>query len=343
MKKNEHAIALSSLGAAKGGLARAARMTSEERSEAAKRAAQARWDLPVVTHEGTIQIGTVSLPCANLDNGKRVLMANGLAMAFGSSKKSPDTRSPDGSAHLPAFLAYGAVYKHVSDELTSSLRSPPKVRTLANNVAYAYDAEWLPIICEAIITAERAGDLKPGTKLALAARTLYSGLARVGVIALVDEATGYQADRARDALAKILEKFIAKELRPWVRTFQPDFYQNMFRLRGWDWKGMAVNRPQAAAGYTKDLVYARLAPGVLEELKKIHEARKKDKKPKAALHQSLTDDFGHPKLREHLAGVTALMKASGSWESFIDMVDRVYPKYGETLKLLPPDPSPSGR
>jgi len=62
---------------------------------------------------------------------------------------------------------------------------------------------------------------------------LVRGFARVGIIALVDEATGYQEDRARDALAKILEAFIAKELRKWISTFPIDYYKELFRLRGW--------------------------------------------------------------------------------------------------------------
>jgi hypothetical protein len=48
--------------------------------------------------------------------------------------------------------------------------------------------------------------------IAKQAEILVRGFAGVGIIALVDEATGYQQDRARDALSRILEAFIAKEL-----------------------------------------------------------------------------------------------------------------------------------
>ena len=41
--KNPHAVALGRLGGRKGGLARAANLTPEERSEIARLAAQARW------------------------------------------------------------------------------------------------------------------------------------------------------------------------------------------------------------------------------------------------------------------------------------------------------------
>lgn len=42
-RKNAAAVALGRLGGKKGGRARAANMTPEERSEAARRAVQARW------------------------------------------------------------------------------------------------------------------------------------------------------------------------------------------------------------------------------------------------------------------------------------------------------------
>jgi hypothetical protein len=344
--KNKHAKALSALGASKGGLARAAAISPEKRRAIAVNAAVARWgnELPRETqHTGAVQIGPLSLPCAVLNNEKRVLTLAGLGLAFGSRKQSPDKlpleKAPDGSANLPAFLSYGSIYKYLSPELLLSLQAPLKFRTSSGNVAYAYDAEVLPALCEAIIEAERQGDLRKNARIANAAIALYKGLARVGITALVDEATGYQADRARDALTRILEQFIAKELRPWVRTFPPEFYQEMFRLRNWTWKGMKKNRPQAAAGYTKDIVYARLAPGVLEELKRVT-PRTDAGRPKAALHQSLTEDVGHPKLKEHLAVVTTLMRISSTWSEFMGHLNRGLPKFNTTLELLPPDPPP---
>src|SRR5439155_16246024 len=92
-------------------------------------------------------------------------------------------------------------------------------------------------------------------------------LAHVGIIALVDEATGYQEVRTKDALAKILEAFIDKELQPWIRTFPADFYRELFRLRGLDYESENVKRPQYFGILTNNIVYERLAPGVLDELR----------------------------------------------------------------------------
>jgi hypothetical protein len=55
--------------------------------------------------------------------------------------------------------------------------------------------------------------------------------------------TGYEKVRPAEALALILEKFIAKELRPWVRTFPVEFYRQIYRLSGWEFTEDKNARP----------------------------------------------------------------------------------------------------
>ena len=135
----------------------------------------------------------------------------------------------------------------------------------------------------------------------------------VGIIALVDEATGYQRDRVRDALAEILEAFIAKELQPYIRMFPDAFYEHLFRLRGLEYPWDSGKRPQYFGHLTNDIVYARLAPGVLEELRKTV-PRREDGRLKHTFTRKLIEDVGHPKLREHLASVVTIMKLSGDYD-----------------------------
>jgi hypothetical protein len=126
-------------------------------------------------------------------------------------------------------------------------------------------------------------------------KLLIRAFAVVGITALIDEATGYQETRDRLALQAILDKFLRKEFAAWAKRFPDEFYQEMFRLRGWQWKGMKVNRPSVVGHYTNDLVYERLAPGVLEELQR---RNPRDEKGHRATkhHQWLTEDIGNPAL-----------------------------------------------
>jgi len=116
---------------------------------------------------------------------------------------------------------------------------------------------------------------------------------------------GYQDFRARDALARTLEKVVAK-VRSWVRTFPADFYKQIFRLNGGNYQEKC-GRPSLLGHWTNNIVYKRLALGVLEELRKKIPRNEKGRLTKK-LFQGLTSDFGHPKLRERWAGVTMLLK-----------------------------------
>jgi P63C domain len=198
---------------------------------------------------------------------------------------------------------------------------------MAGNWALAIPPRSLADICDVVLNARKASALqKQQEHIADRCELLVRGFARVGIIALVDEATGYQRDRTKDALARILEAFIAKELQPWVRTFPVEYYQEMFRLRGLPYDASSVKRPPYFGHLTNDIVYDRLAPSVLEELK-FRIPRNESGKPKATFHQLLTRNIGYPKLREHLGAVVATMKLSSGWHDFHVKLDRHYPRY----------------
>jgi hypothetical protein len=208
--------------------------------------------------------------------------------------------------------------------------------------ADGYEATILPDICAVLIEADRLGRLgKQRAHLAERAAILQHGFAKLGIIALVDEATGYQDYRQRDALAKILEKFVAKELRPWVKTFPAEFYKQIFRLNGWSYVENA-GRPGVIGHWTNNIIYKRLAPGVWEELKRLT-PKTPSGSYKNKLFQRLTEDVGHPKLREHMSAVLMLMKYSPHWRVFMDRLDREFPQWGTNFLLpFPEDYSPPG-
>jgi hypothetical protein len=241
--------------------------------------------------------------------------------------------SRGGGDRLAYFTAQKTLEPFVSRHLVEVTREPIKFRTPHGRLAYGYEATVLADICDAILEARKAGELqKQQEHIAQRAEILVRGFARVGIIALVDEATGFQHDRARDALSRILEAFIAKELQPYIQTFPTDFYSEMFRLRGLEYPNSSVKRPQYFGILTNDIVYKRLAPGVLDELKKVT-PRSEAGRPKAKYFQSLTSNIGYPKLREHLGSVVTMMRLSDTWQDFMAKLDRFHPRYGETLQL----------
>jgi hypothetical protein len=317
-------------GRAKGGVARAAALSPENRREIARAAAAARWhkSVPRVTHTGILTIGNSEIPCYVLENGERVLSTRGIMKSLGRTWRGRKYAGTE----LPVFLEANNLKPFFPNDIGPVL-SPKVFRTDTGAIGEGFSAEILPVVCETYLGALDADELKAAQLVvAKQCEILARGLARVGVIALVDEATGYQEVRDKLALQAILDKFLRKELAAWAKRFPDEFYKEMFRLRGWQWLSLKGKRPGIVGTYTNDLVYERLAPGILEEL----EARnpKDDQSHRRGKHhQWLTEDVGHPALAQHLHAVIGFMRASSGWDQFYRLMNRAFPKKGQTIEL----------
>ncbi len=334
-----------------GGIARARKLSPEQRSEIAKVAAEARWDrdasrphFPKATHDGHLQIGNTMIDCAVLEDGTRVISQSSFLRAIG---RSPNPKAGQGSGtlrqayeenygldELPPFLPAMNLKPFISSELMNSKNPIAYKPKTGGRMAFGYKAEILPMVCYAYIDADKAGKaLKSQKNMVKAAELIIRGLATVGIIALIDEATGYEKVRDRLALQKILDAYLLKELAAWAKRFPDEFYIELFRLRHWEWKGMSVNRPSFVGRLTNDLVYERLAPGILKELQTRNPVNEFGYR-KGRHHQLLTHDVGHPALAQHLHASIALMRASKDWNSFMMLMNRALPKKSGQLPLL---------
>lgn len=323
-------------GRAKGGAARATALSPERRREIAMQGVAARKErltLPRATHgssDNPLRIGDIEIPCYVLEDETRVLSQRGLIGGLGMARGS----ARGGGDQLTAFVDGLLEKSIITNELSVAVKSPILfMPPHGGRPAFGYPATVLADLCEAILAARTAGKLsKRQENLANQCEILVRGFARVGIIALVDEATGYERDRVAGSLAKILEAFIAKELQPWVRTFPADYYEQLYRLRGLPYASNSVRRPQYFGVLTNDIVYKRLAPGVLEELKNVSQ-KDDDGRLKHKLFQKLTANVGYPKLREHLGSVVTLMKLSKGYQDFKNKLDQIHPIYGRTIPL----------
>jgi hypothetical protein len=331
-------------GRAKGGVARAERLTATERSEIARRGAAARWavgseNLPVAEYSGILHIGDAEIPCAVLNDGRRVITQLGFLRAIGRGRPTGGASQGTAGEDLPAFLISENLKPFISEDLRRAsepvIFRSPRGGGKGGNRSFGYLAELMVSVCNVYLEARREGKLLPQQRhVAEACEILMRGLAHDGIIGLVDEATGYQEFRAKDALQEILNAFLRKEFAAWAKVFPDEFYQEIFRLRGWPWKGRGINPPQIVAFYTKDIVYHRLAPGLVEELELRNPIAKGRRRGKHT--QLLTDDVGHPALAQHLHTVIAFMRASddGDWDGFMARLNRALPKRSDTMQLL---------
>ena len=278
-----------------------------------------------------LRIGDAEIPCYVLADGTRVLSGRGMQTALALGQRH--------GTLLKSFLGNNNIKPYIPEELAMALASP--IRFIrpgrGGKLAVGFEATILPDICDVLLRARKENNLTP-KQLVVAdqCEMLTRAFAKVGIIALVDEATGYQEVRDKLALQAILDKFLRKELAAWAKRFPDEFYREMFRLRSWQWQPISTRRPGLVGRYTADLVYERLAPGLLEELQ-VRNPKTEAGHRRGKHHQWLTDEVGHPVLAQHLYAVIGFMRASSTWDQFYRMMERAYPKLNTTMLLPMPD------
>lgn len=294
------------------------------------------------THEGKLLLGenSIELNCAVLQDGTRVISQTSIFKAFGRTQRGRGFRDIKAKQlNVPTFIDAQNIQPFVSEELSAKLK---RIDFIDKNgkESNGYDALILPLLCKVYHDARADGALKKSQNiLARTSEILLFSLSKIGIIALVDEATGYQYDRERDELQKILGLYIAEELLPWQKRFPDEFYKEIFRLRKWDFTVSGIKqRPGVIGTWTKNLIYKQLPKGVLQELY-TKTPKSSSGKLSAKLHQSLTADVGNPHLEKQLVSVITLMNVSDSWAHFEKLFQR---KFGqltldfETVEMIEP-------
>lgn len=285
-----------------------------------------------IKHEGTIDLNGLLIPCYILENGERVLSTTGMQKALGVIGNEPNQRS---SKRLDEILTSKIVSRLLSEE-TDASKYMPIICYNGNKKISAYPATMLPEICE-IMLKVRDFAKSEGLELGIRQQAVITqsdiivrALARVGIIALVDEATGYQYERERFELQKILNAYISEEILKWQLTFTDDFYKEVFRLWGLPFIPKYIkNKPSFIGKLTTKYIYEQLPKGILEKIK--------DNTPKTSsgnykyrFHQSLTPEIGREHLKKQIIEVTTLMSISQSKEQFQDLFKS---KYNKTVQL----------
>ncbi|MFI5139558.1 MAG: P63C domain-containing protein [Sphingobacteriales bacterium] len=270
-----------------------------------------------------LKLGELEIPCYVLEDGTRVLSGRGIQ----KSLKAPENAS---GTWLAKFLGSDAIRAHLNPSVLEKLDNPIKFHrpgpSSAQPITYGYEATLLIDICNAILEANvPSGKINPIQ--VKSAEIIIRSVAKVGIIALVDEVTGYQKKRDEDALQRFLQKFLEDEKGKWVRTFPPEFFEAIFKMKGWTWKEASTKKPQVVGHYINNYVYSRLAPKVLTELRELNPKNEKGNR-KGKYPQWINPDYGHPLLKERLNTLTAFARAAGfNWNNWERMVKRAFPKF----------------
>ena len=345
---NNHAKTLPTIRPSRDGKSGDAVLAEQEQQTIARQAAQSKWGemVPRASYQGKISIEGGVIDCAVLENGTRLLTQQTFLKAIGRARSA---KGGTGSARLsqtkglPPFLIAENLQPFISDELRA-IANPIRFRNARGIKAYGYVATLLPKVCEVYLKARDASVLaelegrhvltEEQKRIASVCDLLIRGFAQVGIIALVDEATGYQELREKDELNRILSAYINEELRPWVkRVFPEEFFRQIYRLHGWTYIPGSISRPQVIGNMINKWIYEYLPDGVLTALREKHTTDAGHRKHRH--HQFLTQEEGIKHLEGQIAVVTSLMRVADTKEEFERLFARNFAKtYQAELPMM---------
>jgi hypothetical protein len=258
---------------------------------------------------GQIDLGGDLIDCYVLDTGQRVIALRSAIRAIAETD----------SGKLGNYIGVSALKPFInSDLILGELLefSIPGTQFMGRGLT----TEHFEAICRGYVQAlyQKAPLTDRQREIAIKCAVLTAGLTRTGLDALIDEATGYQYERAEDALQVKLRAFIAEELRAWEKTFPDELWEEFGRLT--NWSGPLHSRPRWWGKLVIELVYETLDPDVAEYLKN------NKPKPGERWHQQLTENYGVRQLVSRCYEVVGMAKTC---RDIRDLRQRVAEHYGK--------------
>ena len=325
--------------AAQGGKARASVLTSGERSAIARTAARARWAdrpsdkqasdspgnhekpkksertaepvFPVALFPGKLKMGNAEFSVYVLDNGKRVMAQREVVRVLTGRRES---------GKLASYLQPQALRPYIDADAIANQTlqfSIPGTQYRGNG----YEATLLLDICDAYLRAREDKVLLASGQLDIAkqAEIITRACAKVGIIALIDEATGYQAFRKKQELQLKVQAFIAEDLQEWALMFPQEFWFELARLEGVHYSPRS--RPLRWGKYIMAFVYDAVDGDIGKEL------RRKNPDPHFRQnHHQWLKEFGRQKVHDQIERVVTIMKLCDDMDEFRQKFARVFKK-----------------
>lgn len=260
-------------------------------------------------YRGSLKIGDIEISCAVNEDGIRVISQTALNKAF--------DRPEGGSRNLPRIIEIKALEPFISEDVRARANHLIEVEDIKG-----FEAELLPDICEIWLKARDADKLTERQLMtAQKAEIIMRALSKVGIIALIDEATGYQFNRRYDALRMLLEQYVAEGIQKWLKRFPDRFFEQLDRLYEQEKKTTSRTRPPYYGKFINEYIYKPIEDGYVKmELNKKN--IKSDGKRIGRFHQWLTPDFGVNQLTIQIGRVMGVMEISPNLRKFKESIAR---------------------
>jgi hypothetical protein len=314
-------------GKAKGGLVRAQNLTPEQRQEIARKGALARWSqdgsIPEAIREGILPLGEIDLECYVLKDRRRVFHKKGMAQSLGM-------KSEGGNVFLRAMNSKG-LGSIIPQKVWDALNNPIIFKTLRGDQAHGYEGWVLIEICDSIWEAGRQNKLGPRQgDLAKQAEIILRSAAKVGIVALIDEATGFIKDKWKEEYRELFREYIRNEYRKWEPEFPNQLFDMIYSIYKLPRKHKNKH-PQFFGRFIRKYIYTPLLNSkgaILEMLEEKNPVVYVGGGRRYKLFQFLEDEVGMPALRAHIWQIVGIGNAARTKEGFERGFNKAFPQAG---------------
>ena len=279
-----------------------------------------------ITHSGYIELGQSTLYCFVTKSGKRLITATDVFKAVGRARRG-NTRVEG----YPAFIGARNIVQFIDDDLREQLK-PIKYRAKNGKTSEAYDALIIPKVADLYIEAHEKHVLTVSQESVYKnSLVIVRSLAKVGITALIDEATGYQYDREGQALQRLLKAYISEDLLKWQKHFPIEYYEEIYRLNGDSDKFDPRNtrHPSWIGNFTNKYVYGVFPDEVMKEIRTKNPVNESPRGLAYRGHknfQFLSTNVGIPQLDQHLSKLVGVMALSDNMRDFDNKFNKVFAK-----------------
>lgn len=260
---------------------------------------------PKVIKSGVLEIFN-DLPCYVLNDGQRVFRLSSLTKALRDKEHGK----------FGNYLASSNIIKYLPDRLKpltdeSHDRTPQGVIEFEfdEKIEKGYNSEDFMDVCSAFVTANLNNEKlsEAQQEIVRNANKFILATAKIGIIALIDEVTGYQAERNSKELQLKMKYFLVDDMdkaKEWEKTFPDDLWYEFGRLT--KWKGSLKKRPKYWGKLVNALIYDLLDKDIAKHLRET-------KPPKYNGHtkyfQWLNEQYGTKELTQHIWQVIGMAKS----------------------------------
>ena len=241
---------------------------------------------PEAKWPGTLDVMGAEIPCDVLDDGRRVISRTGALALLADGK---------GGGNIESYVRLQALQPFLPADLAGQFIDIT-IPQVADKDVPALSASAFIDICRAYSRARDGGAMSSDSQVEMAKRAsmALAAFAKTGMEAAIDEAAGYQYERADDALRVKLKLFPEEEMRPWEKTFPDGLWVQFGRLA--KWRGPLHERPKYWGKLVNELVHGCLDADVYEWLRThVPEPRKGRN-----YHSRLGAQYGLKRLVEHI-------------------------------------------